>query len=109
MGDIIDFPTGKRQEGFQVEIVSDPQVLLEKAIVKSWNKMEGHDMITNISQEDYLLGFLQFADICFSAMQDDYFKVDEAGKSYIHPDIYDELKEHMNAIRLATKPPTSNN
>lgn len=106
MGDIIKFPEGGKKKGYQVEVMLDPQLLLEAAIVNMWERLGGFKLI--IHEKDYLMGFLMFADICFSNMESENFKVDDQGKAYVHPEVYDDLKGLINGLRPKGDDPSNN-
>jgi len=100
MGDVIDFKP-KRNLAIEVSLEEvDEQLLLECAITEMWEHLGGYD----IEGDKFLyhVWFMQFCDICFTAMEKDLFKVTEDGEIHINSELLESLKESVHDFKTKT-------
>ena len=98
MGEVIDFPTGKKKEmKVNVELDVDPQTLLEHAIVMLWAKLGGFGL--KLEAYTYHMCFMAFCDMCFSNMEIERFSVDDKSFAIVDKLLIKEMKDYINDIR----------
>lgn len=99
MGDVIDFKPKKKSK---IEVTleeDDAQRMLELAILVLFEEVGGHELYGKLKSDEYNLVFLQFADVCYSAMEDEAIIVDEDNNVSIVVNLRQDLKEAMDDFK----------
>lgn len=98
MGDVIDFKPKKTNIEVQLE-EDDSQRMLELAILVLFEEVGGHELYGKITADEYNLVFIQFTDVCYSAMEDEAIIVDEDNNVSIVVELRRDLKEAMDDFK----------
>ena len=98
MGDVIDFTKKKRDIEVSLEDI-DAQRLLEIAIVFLWEESGGSSLFGTIDSSDYNLLLIQFADVCYTAMEDELIIIDEDKNVGVSLELKQTLEEAMDDFK----------
>ena len=102
MGDVIDFKPKKTNIEVQLE-EDDSQRMLELAILVLFEEVGGHELYGKLTADEYNLVFIQFTDVCYSAMEDEAIIVDEDNNVSIVVNLRQDLKEAMDDFKRELK------
>jgi len=98
MGDVINF-TRPVDISVSLEDNMTAQQMLELGILVVWEEIGGEDLYHELSAAEYGLALIQFADLCYTSMEEDLFKVYDDQSIGVAAELIESMKEAMNDLK----------